>query len=208
LTGRATACDNHRIATEDARHASIRRVTPTPGRRAGRWWYDRMVAALRVKDRPERLKALATVEAEAAAISKKASAMPQVLRMFLPRKAATEVLGDSLIGLLLPAVAKVAAAADRVGQVGRNLRLALALSAYRADHGKYPEKLDALAPKYLPTVPGDLFSGGALVYRLTDTGYLLYSVGVNGKDDSGRTFGDNPAGDDLRVRMPEPLPPP
>jgi hypothetical protein len=35
-------------------------------------------------------------------------------------------------------------------------------------------------------------------------GYLLYSVGVNGKDDGGRQFDDDPPGDDLSVRMPLP----
>ena len=32
---------------------------------------------------------------------------------------------------------------------------ALALAAYRADHGAYPEKLPQLSPQYLPHVPAD-----------------------------------------------------
>ena len=74
-----------------------------------------------------------------------------------------------------------------------------------------PEELDALAPDYLKRVPGDLFSGKALIYRPAfpktvgfANGYLLYSVGVNGKDEGGRTYGENPPGDDLPVRMPLP----
>ena len=45
--------------------------------------------------------------------------------------------------------------------------------------------------------------GKALIYRSTDDGYLLYSVGVNGVDDKGRTADDEPPGDDLVVRMPQ-----
>jgi hypothetical protein len=30
----------------------------------------------------------------------------------------------------------------------------------------------------------------------------LYSVGLNGKDDGGRSYGHDPPGDDLAVRMP------
>ena len=84
--------------------------------------------------------------------------------------------------------------------------MAFALAAYRADHGHYPEKLGELAPKYLAAVPDDLFSGKALIYRTEGKGYLLYSVGANGRDDGGRWIDDDPPGDDLRVRMPLPEP--
>ena len=95
-------------------------------------------------------------------------------------------------------------ACDRDEQVQRNVQVAFALAAYHRDHGDYPAKLDDLAPKYLAAVPDDLFSGKALVYRPTDKGYLFYSVGVNGKDEGGRSFNDDPAGDDLPVSMPLP----
>ena len=104
----------------------------------------------------------------------------------------------------MPAVSKVQNAYDRDEQVQRNLQVAFALAAYRRDHGSYAAKLDDLAPKYIPAVPDDLFSGMALVYRPSDKGYLFYSVGVNAKDDGGRSFDDDPAGDDLPVRMPLP----
>ena len=104
----------------------------------------------------------------------------------------------------MPADSKVQNAYDRDEQVQRNLQVAFALAAYRRDHGSYPAKLDDLAPKYLAAVPDDLFSGQAVLYRLSDKGYLLYSVGVNGEDEGGRPFDDEPAGDDLPVRMPLP----
>ena len=82
------------------------------------------------------------------------------------------------------------------------MHIAFALTAYRADNKQYPKNLDALAPKYLPSVPVDLFSGRALIYRPAESGYLLYSVGPNGKDDGGASRDDEPSGDDLTVRMP------
>jgi hypothetical protein len=82
------------------------------------------------------------------------------------------------------------------------LHLAIALAAYQCDNGRYGEKLDDLAPKYLASVPEDLFTGKPLVYRPLGNGYVLYSVGVNGKDEGGRSAGDDPSGDDLSVRMP------
>jgi hypothetical protein len=106
-----------------------------------------------------------------------------------------------LITLLLPAFNKVQSAADRCEQVQNNLYLAFALAAYQRDQGRYPKDLDALAPKYLKKIPNDLFSGNPLIYRPSENGYLLYSVGVNGLDEKGQSYDDDPQGDDLSVRM-------
>ncbi len=57
-------------------------------------------------------------------------------------------------------------------------------------------------PKYLAELPGDVFSAKAMIYKPTAAGYLLYSVGVNGKDDGGQLISEEPRGDDLRVRIP------
>src|SRR5262249_19668430 len=94
--------------------------------------------------------------------------------------------------------------ADWHEQSQRNLRLAFALAAYRGEHQRYPDKLDVLAPKSLPEVPTDLYSGRALIYCPSANGYLLYSVGVNGRDEGGRASADTPPGDDPHVRMPLP----
>ena len=42
-----------------------------------------------------------------------------------------------------------------------------------------------LVPKYLPAVRQDPFAPAPLVYRRTDKGALLYSVGPDGMDDGG-----------------------
>ncbi len=105
---------------------------------------------------------------------------------------------------MLPAVPKIASNAGSAEQRQRNLHLAFALAAYQRDNGKYPATLAALAPKYLANIPEDLFTGKPLIYRPTETGYLLYSLGPNAKDDAGRGPEDNPTGDDIAVRMPLP----
>ncbi|MGI8981835.1 MAG: hypothetical protein ACR2FY_21605 [Pirellulaceae bacterium] len=61
----------------------------------------------------------------------------------------------------------------------------LAIRAYRAEQGRYPDKLTDLAPKYLKQVPCDLYTDKLPVYRLTDSGFMLYSVGRGGKDNGG-----------------------
>jgi hypothetical protein len=113
-------------------------------------------------------------------------------------------IGQIMITLLMPAVRKVQQAHDRSEQIQRNLHVAFALACYRREHGRYPDKLDALAPAYLKNVPQDMFAGAALIYRPTEKGFLLYSIGANERDDEGRGYGDDPPADDLNVRVPLP----
>jgi len=62
---------------------------------------------------------------------------------------------------------------------------ALALRLYRKENGRYPEDLQALAPKFLPSVPSDPYDGKPLRYRKLQKGFKVWSVGGNRKDDGG-----------------------
>jgi hypothetical protein len=64
--------------------------------------------------------------------------------------------------------------------------LAIALERYRAARGAFPETLAALSPEYLPDVPKDPLTGEAIGYRKQEERYLLYSIGMNLRDDEGR----------------------
>ncbi|HEY7314747.1 MAG TPA: hypothetical protein VH643_35695 [Gemmataceae bacterium] len=179
-----------------------------PALRLANRTYDRMVAAMRVKDRAEREKRLQRLEDDLRNQRKEAVKPENVGKLFLalgimPDKAG-ERIGIIAMVLLTPAVRKVQQASDRSEQIQRNLHVAFALACYRREHGRYPDKLDALTPAYLKDVPQDIFSDEALIYRPKGKGYLLYSIGVNERDDGGRGYGDDPPADDLNVRMPLP----
>jgi len=176
--------------------------------RAGNRWYDRLVETLRVKDRADRQKRLDRIDRDVKALRVATSGPARMVRGLLseskPERTAGTMIGDLVVVQLLPATHKVQQAADRSEQVKRNGYVAFALAAYRLDNGRYPDTLAELEPKYLARVPGDIFSGKPLIYRPSADGYLFYSVGVNGKDDEGRWYDDDPPGDDIRVRMPLP----
>lgn len=72
----------------------------------------------------------------------------------------------------------------------REWLVALALQAWRAEHGAYPERLDALVPGLLATVPADPFGTGPLRYRRAGDTYVLWSVGPDRRDDGGRAIQD------------------
>jgi hypothetical protein len=66
-------------------------------------------------------------------------------------------------------------------------QIACALERYYLAYGQYPDTLDALAPKFIQTIPNDIIGGQPLHYRRTDDGkFLLYSVGWNETDDGGQ----------------------
>ncbi len=179
-----------------------------PGLREANRWYDRIVTAMRHKERVERDTELKKLEADLKALRKEISKpeKPFLISLLIGKgdKMIGKLIGDNLIVLMLPALEKLVQTQDRLEQEHRNLHIAFALAAYHADNGRYPAKLDDLAPKYLTSVPNDLFSGKPLIYRLEGKGYFFYSVGVNGKDEGGRWRDDDPPGDDLGVRMPLP----
>ncbi len=115
------------------------------------------------------------------------------------RKARTEAIGDILIGICTPNLSLASALCDRAAMQRDVAEVSLALAAYKADHGVYPETLEALTGNYLQTVPKDLFADGPLRYHRDGQGYLLYSVGINMEDDGG--VWDRKAGkDDLAPR--------
>jgi hypothetical protein len=176
--------------------------------RTGNRWFDRVAAALRVKDRATREKAFDQIEEELKALKTDAGSLATAIDTLRGGKeygeGESKKLGAVLIDFFMPAIRQMKRVADRTEQVERNLHLAFALAAYRGEHGRYPEQLDALAPKYLAAVPTDLFSGKGLLYRRLKDGYLLYSVGVNGLDEQGHGANDTPRGDDMSIRMPLP----
>jgi hypothetical protein len=179
-----------------------------PALRKGNRSYDRMAKTMRMKDRQAREKEFDKIEKEMAELDRKAGeSKPGMLRLLFAKDSAKivgEQIGDIMIVLFTPAVRKVQNAADRSEQVQNNLYLAFALAAYQHDHGLYPKELTALVPKYLDKIPMDLFACQPLVYRPNEKGYLLYSVGVNGRDEEGQGSEDDPPGDDLSVRIPLP----
>ncbi len=63
----------------------------------------------------------------------------------------------------------------------------LALERWKLDKGKYPENLDELVENdYITAIPMDPYSDEAIVYKMTEDGFTLYSVGPDFNDDSGQ----------------------
>ncbi|MGC8668409.1 MAG: hypothetical protein ACP5VE_09880 [Chthonomonadales bacterium] len=71
------------------------------------------------------------------------------------------------------------------------MRVYVAILRYRTDHGAYPAALQSLVPGYLASLPEDPFGGGRAIpfrYHIAPlpTGFVLYSLGPDLKDDGGK----------------------
>jgi hypothetical protein len=110
-----------------------------------------------------------------------------------------------LLAILAPSYSRMSLTGDRVLADQEAVTTAIAIELYRRQHGRYPSALSELVPELLPSVPVDHVTGGPLVYRLDRGpwgGPVLYSVGVDRKDDLGRV----PKGEkyELGVRASDP----
>jgi hypothetical protein len=85
----------------------------------------------------------------------------------------------------------------------RCLAAALAADRYRRSHGRWPERLEELAPKYLLALPQDPYNGLPLRLKRLPDGLVIYSVGPDRIDNGGEMDAENPVrpGTDLGVRL-------
>ncbi len=91
-------------------------------------------------------------------------------------------MGTAITRQLVPVYTRVNMKRDYTIAQIRMLQTVLALKAYKAAQGRYPQTLADLSWKP-PTE--DPFCGKPFVYRQEGKGFLLYSVGPNLRDDGG-----------------------
>jgi hypothetical protein len=68
--------------------------------------------------------------------------------------------------------------------------VALGIERYRLAKGSLPKVLDDLVPRYIDEVPIDPFDGKPVRYKLTEPGYIVYSIGEDGTDEGGLEKGE------------------
>ncbi len=176
--------------------------------RFGNLWYDRYADAL---GRPTRAGRAEAAEKVCKDMHELRSLTEQRIKSIRTetanlREISTRIAAGALLVVADEPVATYVDVQDCYAAQTDLTELAFALAACRAETGSYPATLADLAPKYIAKVPKDLFNHDAdLHYSRQGVGYLLYSVGPNGKDDGGRGETDRTGKedwDDLAVRVP------
>ena len=155
---------------------------------------DRIDQLAKESDWARQAKAARSIEDDWALLGKDKGDRPrlgQVLRS--PRGAYGRFYSEKLLSMVFPLLPHILRLRNQNTTRLQLLRLASTINVYRAEHGAYPKTLTDLTPKYLATLPVDFYHGNPFRYRAQGDGYILYSVGPNGKDDGGRTGGKCPA---------------
>jgi hypothetical protein len=156
--------------------------------------FDRLAAANRRPTRQERKEAFRKIKTEMSDLKKSVADSISLEKAVAinPRQALSERLGQVCIVSIGPD----GAVHSCLGFEEENLmrfelvKLSFALAAYRADRGAYPVKLGDLKPQYIAKVPKDICTDGQLHYRRQPNGFLLYSIGSNGRDDGAKSTED------------------
>ena len=112
-------------------------------------------------------------------------------RPYAARLGPPKIPTDPLTRILVPVFVKARWMAVTNETQNAMLAVKLALRAYRVEHGRYPDRLEELAPAYLKKIPDDPCAlRGPLLYRKLGAKYVLYSIGPDGRDDGGLAVND------------------
>ena len=156
-------------------------------------WYDRMARPMRLPRFQGRAEAQKAFEDELTAFATQRGSRATPLRVGmlklggrLTRQALTDVISDCLVSVMMPSLAVVCDLEDHAKMIFEIETLAVALACFHAEHGRWPAELKELCPSLLKEIPADRFSTSPLIYRPSEKGYLLYSVGRNLRDDGGQ----------------------
>lgn len=88
-------------------------------------------------------------------------------------------------GMGMPVFARATAQRDATAATVRGCGIYLGLMAYKDRFGSYPQSLNELRSRLGWKVQEDPLSGKAFVYSRVGDGFLVYSIGVNLRDDNG-----------------------
>lgn len=149
--------------------------------RVGHKWYDRYVEAMQIISPTKRQAAFDELGKELETMKASltvASILASLFQTENRAKTIGEKVGQTIATGSMPQFGVLHIVEDRARQRHTNLRTAIILQAYHAEHGEYPDSLAGLVPDELPEVPQDIFADAPLRYGKTGEGFVLYSAEV------------------------------
>jgi hypothetical protein len=106
--------------------------------------------------------------------------------LYLNEQVESMIKGNLFLNILMPAFGAVHKIDYRIKTDVQSVLVITTVLRCNADTGRYPQDLMELKHAgYINEIPIDPFSDKPLVYRKTDEGFTLYSVGLDFKDDGG-----------------------
>jgi hypothetical protein len=97
--------------------------------------------------------------------------------------------------MLTPALGNVEAKYLHAMCTATQVQAACALERYRMSESRYAERLEAIVPRFMASLPLDPVAQSPMRYRTNGTGFDLWSVALNRIDDSATTLPKKEPGD-------------
>ena len=137
--------------------------------RTGNHWYDRMLGPWMLDDAAERRRRLKEAERNLQKALDEARSSPvwTGIQMLIPtrrRKVLTQTVTFTLLRMMTASLGMMVDTYDKALMESEMLHVAISLALHEAETGRFPATLGELTPKYLKALPGDRFSGKALLY--------------------------------------------
>jgi hypothetical protein len=155
---------------------------------------DKMVQLLSIRPHAELFEQIAISNAEfekwSAADTEDAPGFAELVKK--DPEAAARSVGESIAMALRTNPWQRRHTDDRARMRHEIVTVCLALVAYKARHGEFPEELAALAPEIIPEVPVDVHSEKAFDYqRRAPEHVVIVSLGSNQVNDAGAIYNDD-----------------
>jgi hypothetical protein len=163
--------------------------------RQGNEFFDRLTIAARTAAGPQRDHALKEIASALQQMSNESrSQLKSVATMSSAQRG--EFFSSLTLALMCPGLEIAIQTQDNANIMLQLTHTAAALAIHRTTNGAYPATLDALVPGALDQLPTDPYTSKPFIYKPHANGFLLYSVGANGRDDGGSDK------DDVMVAIP------
>ncbi len=97
----------------------------------------------------------------------------------------------ALPSVLTPALGRALRQGEQFDQRRNAALVVIAVELFRRAEDRLPGALSELTPRYLPTIPIDMFDGDPLKYRVEGDSFIVYSIGNDYLDDGGRAAAEH-----------------
>jgi len=91
-----------------------------------------------------------------------------------------------MVGALLPNFTATLLKKATLDALFDTSRIGIACKIYKNLYDDFPESPDDLVPEFLEEIPVDPFTGRPYIYKKQDSGFIVYSIGSNQKDEAGK----------------------
>lgn len=149
----------------------------------GNQWYDRVAKVVGMNSVPKQRKEWEKLEKDLQDAMPSVEGVQAAKLLFASKEAKGRHMAHVIANLTLPALNAATSAASRAADQRQLTVVAFALEAYREKHGRYPKDVNVIVPRYVKSLPQDIFIEEPYKYKSNGEDFQLWGVGHNAEYD-------------------------